>query len=239
VTQPASLRVPIQSRAHKTRSLVVAAARRAFAEHGYAATTAKTIAELARVGTGTFYHYFPDKDAVLAEICGERTQYLATEVEKITAPMPSTSSVENLLEDARKRLVRVVRLSLDYHRDDPGLHAAIEERRGVDPAIQRLMLESEATSLRRMESALALWGHDGDRQASAFMMFMLLEGAVHAHVLSQPIVSDERLVDALVEALLRIALPSSLVGPNAGQRPARPTSSERSKESRHAGRNSD
>jgi AcrR family transcriptional regulator len=191
---------------------VVAAARRAFAEHGYAATTAKTIAELARVGTGTFYHYFPDKDAVLAEICAERTQYLAEEVEKIASPIPSVASVESLLEDARARLVRIVRLSLDYHRDDPGLHAAIEERRGVDPTIQRLMLESEATLRRRMEDALALWGHDGDGQATAFMMFMLLEGAVHAHVLSQPVVSDERFLASLGEALLRLALPRSLVG---------------------------
>jgi AcrR family transcriptional regulator len=210
---------------------VVAAARRAFAEHGYAATTAKTIAELARVGTGTFYHYFPDKDAVLAEICAERTRFLAEEVEKIAAPIPSVASIESLLEDARARLVRIVHLSLDYHRDDPGLHAAIEERRGVDPTIQRLMLESEATLRRRLEAVLALWGRDGDRQATAFLMFMLLEGAVHAHVLSQPVVSDERLVASLSEALLRLALPSSLVGL------PRPTPREHSKESRHAGRN--
>lgn len=229
MSQAPPLRVPIQSRAHKTRSLVVAAARRAFATYGYAATTAKSIAELARVGTGTFYHYFPDKDAVLAEICSERTRYLADEVEKIASPPPSVSSVADLMGDARERLVRIVRLSLDYHRDDPGLHAAIEERRGVDPAIQKIMLESESTSLRRIEDALALWGHDGDRQASAFMMFMLIEGAIHAHVLSRPVVSDERFVASLGEALLRIALPSSLVG-LAGPRP------EPAKETRHAGR---
>jgi AcrR family transcriptional regulator len=211
----------------------VAAARRAFAEHGYAATTAKTIAELARVGTGTFYHYFPDKDAVLAEICAERTRYLAAESETIAAPPPAVASVAALLEDARARLVRIVRLSLDYHRDDPGLHTAIEERRGADPVIQRLMLESEATALRRLEDALAFWGHDGDRPAAAYMMFMLLEGAVHAHVLSQPVMNDERFIASLGEALLRIALPSSLVGL------ARPTSREHAKESSHAGRHSD
>ena len=65
------------------------------------------------------------------------------------------------------------------------------------------------------------------------MMFMLLEGAVHAHVLSQPVMNDERFIASLGEALLRIALPSSLVGL------ARPTSREHAKESSHAGRHSD
>ena len=35
-----------------------------------------------------------------------------------------------------------------------------------------------------------------------------LEGTVHAHVLGRPLFDDQRLTDALVEAMLRIALPS-------------------------------
>jgi len=35
-----------------------------------------------------------------------------------------------------------------------------------------------------------------------------LEGTVHAHVLGRPVIDDQRLTDALVEAMLRIALPS-------------------------------
>jgi len=225
----------VQSRSQKTRALVVAAARKAFTEQGYAATTAKAIAEAAGIGTGTFYHYFPDKDAALAEICSERSQYLAAEAEKISAPPEEASSPSDFVDAARARLVAVVQLSLDYHREDPGLHAVIEERRGSDPVIQLIMLSSEERILRRFAGALSFWGHDGDAEAAAFMMYSLLEGAVHAHVLSRPVLSDGRFVAALVEALLRIALPSQLVGQGLLSTPPFSSSTQ---EPSHAGRRS-
>jgi AcrR family transcriptional regulator len=44
-----------------TRAALLAAARAMFAEHGYAATSNKAIAEAAGVTAGSIYHYFPSK----------------------------------------------------------------------------------------------------------------------------------------------------------------------------------
>jgi AcrR family transcriptional regulator len=201
-----ALRVPVQSRSHKTRAAVIAAAMQEFSERGYAVTTAKSIAERAQVGTGTFYHYFPDKDAVLREIAAERVQSMLAKSATIAAP----PSGDDRPSDARERLWRLARLYLDYHRADRGLHAVITERRLCDPAVDAIMAESEREAVRRFSAVLAWWGCDGNVEVTAYMMFSLLEGAVHGHVLSQPLLSDETFLEGLAEGLLRIGIPTAI-----------------------------
>jgi AcrR family transcriptional regulator len=200
------LRVPVQSRSHKTRAAVIDAAVQEFSERGYAVTTAKSIAERAQVGTGTFYHYFPDKDSVLREIAAERVQSMLAKSSTIAAP----PAEDDRTSDARERLRKLARLYLDYHHVDRGLHAVISERRLCDPAVDAIMAESEREAVRRFSAVLAWWGYDGNLEVTAYMMFSLLEGAVHGHVLSQPLLSDKDFLEGLAEGLLRIGMPTAI-----------------------------
>jgi AcrR family transcriptional regulator len=140
----APTRTPTQERAVRTRAALLAAAQRDFSERGYAATTAKSIAERAGAATGSFYQYFADKDAALREI-------------------------------AVARLASVAERSLDD----------------------------------RIAALLERFGHVGDVEALAFVLFGMVEGAVHAHVLGGGMVPDDRFFAALVDALVRLALPSA------------------------------
>lgn len=211
MTQSGLLRTPVQSRAQKTRAGLVEAAKLEFSERGYAVTTAKSIAERASVGTGTFYHYFPDKDAVLREITVERVQSLLDETAELAdvPVLPGTPS--ELVQHAEQRLRTLVELYIRYHRADRGLHAVISERRLCDPDLDAIMTGSEREAVLRVEKTLALWQREEDCGAAAFMMFSLLEGAVHAHVLGHPLLSDERFIDGLVSALTRIGMPHRLM----------------------------
>ena len=202
-----ALRVPVQSRSQKTRAALIRTASREFSRHGYAEATAKSISLAANVGTGTFYHYFPDKDAVLREISRARVSYLLQQSAAIEGAPPCDLTPEELVRDGRSRLTRLVTLYVDYHRADRGLHRVLTERRLCDPELDAIMLASEKEAVRRFAAVLERWGNDGDRETTAFMLFSLLEGAVHGHVLGGPIVSDDRFVRGLVEAMLRIALP--------------------------------
>ncbi len=206
-----ALRVPLQSRSHKTRAALVRAAGKEFSRHGYADATAKSIAAAAKVGTGTFYHYFPDKDAALREICRARVAYLLDESAAIESAPVCEPTLAEFARDGRFRLTRLVELYVDYHRADSGLHRVLTERRLCDAELDAIMMASEKEAVRRFAAVLVLWGHDGDVETTAFMLFSLLEGAVHAHVLGSPVVSDDRFVRGLVEAMLRIALPSQAV----------------------------
>jgi AcrR family transcriptional regulator len=206
-----ALRVPLQSRSLKTRAALIRAAGKEFSRRGYAETTAKSIASAAKVGTGTFYHYFPDKDAVLREICRARVAYLLEESAAIEGAPSRELTPQEFIRDGRSRLTRLVELYVDHHRADRGLHRVLTERRLCDPELDAIMIASEKEAVRRFAAVLTRWVHDGDVETTAFMLFSLLEGAVHGHVLGAPVVSDPRFVHGLVEAMLRVALPSSFV----------------------------
>jgi AcrR family transcriptional regulator len=211
-----SARPPTQRRAVLTREALVEAGCREFSERGYAGTTAKSIAQRAEVATGSFYQYFPNKDALLRELARVRLARVAERAFALLgageAPPPD---ITRLLEDVRQRMRAVVELVMDYHREDPGLHAVLSERRHADPDLDGITGAAERTLVERIATLLERWGHDGDRLAVAYVLFGSIEGSVHAHVLGQALVSDDRFIRALVEALIRIALPSSLVLPAA------------------------
>jgi len=96
---------------------------------------------------------------------------------------------------------------VEQHRHDPGLHAVLTERRHLDVALDAITSAFERGLVERGEALLQSWGHPGDCLATSFVLFTLVEGAVHTQVLGEAIVSDERMFDALLDALVRIALP--------------------------------
>ncbi len=194
------VRTPLQERAVRTREKLVLAAEREFSSRGYAASTARSIAERAGVATGSFYQYFPDKDALLRELAAERLQTIAA---RSLALLEGASAV-------RERVRGMVGIVVDYHREDPGLHAVITERRHADAELDRLTSAAEAALVSRIASLLSRWQFAGDAEATAFVLFGMIEGAVHAHVLGAPRVPDARFTDALVQAVLAVAAPTAV-----------------------------
>lgn len=61
-------RRPKQARALATFDAIVEAAARILDGDGYAALTTERLAQVAGVGVGSVYEYFPDKDTVVAEV---------------------------------------------------------------------------------------------------------------------------------------------------------------------------
>lgn len=105
-------RKPRQVRAEVTRERVLTAAAHVFAEYGYAAGTTNRIAEHARISIGSLYQYFPNKDAILAELMVRHidrgTWTRADQLDLSAGSLEAT--VRALVSDA-----------IDNHRDDPQL----------------------------------------------------------------------------------------------------------------------
>jgi len=115
-------RRPRQVRAELTRERILTAAAHVFAEHGYAAGTTNRIAERARTSIGSLYQYFPNKDAILAELLVQHidrgTWTGADELD--LAPGTLEATVRVLIRDA-----------IDNHRDDPRLLRVMVEEAPV------------------------------------------------------------------------------------------------------------
>ncbi len=226
----ALLRTPSQTRAVRTREALLAAGAREFSARGYAATTTKSIADRAGVATGSFYQYFADKDALLRELAETRLSGLARdtfgaqgEVASVALPASTAKDEVPLLRERVERLLRhVVDVVIAAHREDPGLHAVLTERRHQDPAVAALWSARERELVTKIAALLTVVAHEGDRDATAFILFAMVEGAVHAHVLGHAHVSDARFRLALLRALAQIVLGRETDGPSPKKaRPAR------------------
>ena len=202
------LRVPRQRRALRTRAAILEAARQEFSERGYAGATSKTIAARAGVSVGSLYQYFEDKDHVLREIAAARVEHIASRTLSSLAGAVGDSPSGVSPTRVRDALRAVVEIVLEQHRGDTGLHAVLTERRHADPELDEITASFERGLIEAGEALLRSWGHSGDCLATSFILFSMVEGAVHTHVLGQPLVSDERLFSSLLDALVRVALPT-------------------------------
>jgi AcrR family transcriptional regulator len=104
---------PRQVRAELTRQRILKAAAHIFAEYGYAAGTTNRIAERARISIGSLYQYYPNKDAILAELL---TRHL--DGDRATETLRQHKDRPAPLEDIIRVFVRTV---IENHLDDPEL----------------------------------------------------------------------------------------------------------------------
>ena len=200
-----ALRQPTQARAQRTRQTLLEAAALEFSERGYAATTSKSIAARAKVATGSFYQYFSNKELALRELARLRIERLE---QGAFGLLPSPESSEALDREALLPALRgIVNLVVEQHRADPGLHTVLSERRHADPELDEMTSAFEARLIERAAEWLAMWKSPGDHKATAFILFGMLEGSIHSHVLGHAQVSDERFTRTLVESLVRVARP--------------------------------
>lgn len=207
------LRVPTQTRAHRTRASLVSAAAEEFAAKGYARATAKSIATRAGVAVGSFYQYFPNKDAVLQELASQRARALSEDtLRRIQMPDGGVPTDPTELDAmVRGAMFEIVDELIAYHREHRDLHAVLTERRHADPRLDRITTRAEHSLIKAMAEMIQRWGRVPDPEASAFVAYGAVEGAVHAHVLATPMVEDERFCIALVTALTAIAIPGGAI----------------------------
>jgi AcrR family transcriptional regulator len=97
---------PLRADARRNRDKVLAAARQAFAEHGFAVPL-DDIAAAAGVGPGTVYRHFPTKEALFEAVSLARVQDLVADArERATAPDPGAAFdgfLQRLAEEAEAK----------------------------------------------------------------------------------------------------------------------------------------
>lgn len=85
---------PKGERGRRTRQLLLDAAEAEFGQKGYFATSVAGITRRARVALGTFYVYFPGKQAVFAELVRHLSRALRHEIQEAVAGAGDRLAVE-------------------------------------------------------------------------------------------------------------------------------------------------
>ena len=75
---------------------LVAAAREAFAQHGYAGVNVADICSAADVAKGTFYRYFDSKEAIFLAAARSTVEAVGEQLDELPAPMSEHQAIEKL-----------------------------------------------------------------------------------------------------------------------------------------------
>ncbi|WP_082158767.1 TetR/AcrR family transcriptional regulator [Chromobacterium sp. LK11] len=115
---PQARKLPSQARSRHAVAAILEAAARILERDGYAGLTTNKAAELAGVGIGSLYQYFPNKQALVAALHrrhGEETLGTVREALRLSAGLPWPAQLEQL-----------VSACLRLHLAAPGLHRVLE-----------------------------------------------------------------------------------------------------------------
>ena len=110
------------------RQLILSAAKRCFARHGFAGTTTKSVAAAASISEGLLFKHFPSKAALYAEILAEECE-ADSDLAHLLGQEPSTATLVELVKGMVGHFVEIadlpdeqeaqrLRLMVTSHLDD-------------------------------------------------------------------------------------------------------------------------
>jgi TetR/AcrR family transcriptional regulator, transcriptional repressor of aconitase len=122
------------------RQLILGAAKRCFARHGFAGTTTKSVAAAASISEGLLFKHFPSKSALYAEILAEECE-ADPALHRLLELEPSTETLVVLIREMVRHFQHIsdvpdqqeaqrVRLMITSHLDDGEFARLIYEKIG-------------------------------------------------------------------------------------------------------------
>src|SRR5580765_5259929 len=94
------------------RQLILGAAKRCFARHGFAGTTTKSVAAAAAISEGLLFKHFPSKAALYAEILAEECE-ADPDLAHLLGQAPSTATLVELVKGMVGHFMQVSRVPED------------------------------------------------------------------------------------------------------------------------------
>jgi AcrR family transcriptional regulator len=196
-TAPGPRKRPSQARSQATVDAIVDAAARVLVRDGYGAFTTNRVAERAGVSVGSLYQYFPNKDALLAELKARHIADLERGLDEAMArvgdaPLPAL-------------VAAVIEANVAAHLIDPALHrvlsAEVPQLGASDAALafeQRTLARVRALlARRRAEIAVR------DLDLATYLVARTVEATIHEAVVERP---DDLASGAIAREVTRLLL---------------------------------
>jgi AcrR family transcriptional regulator len=199
----------------ESRERLLESALALFAEHGYAATPIRRIAEHAGVSQGLMYNYFAGKEQLLLAIFERGMSDVQTSLARAQAGATPRERLASLIRES----VRIVREHEHFWRLSYGLRFQPRVAEGLGDAVV-----GWSAAIRRQLEELLGAARMPDAATQARILFATIDGVAQHYVLDPAGYPLERVVAALIE---RYAGPAGSARihppPNHGDPDAEPT----------------
>ena len=154
---------PATARGEATRQKLLKAAELEFGEQGFSRASVSSITRRAGVAQGTFYLYFPSKEAILREL----VRHMGRELRRTLAE--ATRNLTHRLEVERVGFAAFARFALRHE----NLYRVVMESQFVDESIYReyyqTLADAYAAGLRQAQERGEICEGDAEAQAWALM----------------------------------------------------------------------
>lgn len=179
---------PRQKRSRATVEAIIEATARVLVEEGYDHASTNRIAAVAGVSVGSLYQYFPNKEALLIELCERHCDHMLGELVAVGGLLQQQS-----IPDTVRGYVRTM---LATHAINPELHRVVmAQLMHLQP--KRLIALEKAT-IATVHELLSRRADDilpQDLDTAAFVLVTAVEAITHRAVLTAP----ERLTSGALE----------------------------------------
>ena len=209
---------PIQDRGYKTRQKVLNAARKVLVRRGYQAARVAEITKLARVGYGTFYKYFLNKQDVLEAVMEE----VYTQLQE--ASFPPQVVVAHLEEQIRNGITSYLEV---YYKNREVL-LALEPASLLSPRITKFLADMREKEVQWMVREIGNlnsqgWRIKGSPEVFSLAMLRTVDTVAQDWITRRQHLKLEELAETLCEIWYRAILPSR---PSGSDQPPRPSAAE-------------
>lgn len=187
---------PVQQRAVVTVDAIVEAAAYILVKEGWDRFTTNRVAERAGVNIASIYQYFPNKDAILAELQRRHRSSVRHGLPDIRPALQAQRSL-------RGRLKLIVDAAVRAHRVEPALHRAFAEE--LPRSVQRHDASDEADETRLWQAMLRPYLKNlPDADVAIFLCRVASEAAIHEAVSARPeLLESPHFADELTTLLER------------------------------------
>lgn len=174
-------KLPSQARSRATVDAIIQAATYILTKAGWAGLTTNAIAERAGVNISSLYQFFPNKEAVIAEVQRRHAAATRTELREVLARLSGHPSLHEALTLIVERVVT-------EHRIAPAVHKAISEEL---PRTLRSLQEDQALLRAQFMSVLKPFMKNvPDPELSLYMMGVAAHAIIHDAAAEHPELLD-------------------------------------------------
>jgi AcrR family transcriptional regulator len=189
-----------QERSRSTVNALLEATTRILKKEGYDRASTNRIAEVAGVGIGSLYQYFPSKEALVAAVIDRHSQEISQLIRSALA-----KAAARPIEVVAREFVSV---AIDAHRVDPKLHGVLAEQ---IPRVGRR--ENTETNVREgyalVRSYLEAHRDEidvADLDLAAFVLVTVVEALTHTAVLRRPDILADGKAEHFVDDVTRLVV---------------------------------
>ncbi|KTB75066.1 MULTISPECIES: TetR/AcrR family transcriptional regulator [Pseudomonas] len=170
-------KIPAQARSRATVDAIIQAATYILTKVGWEGLTTNAIAERAGVNIGSLYQFFPNKEAVIAELQRRHAADTRTDLLNALQVLPDQPSL-------REALTMIIEMIVAEHRVAPALHKAIHEE--LPRTIRQLEDDNDSLQLQFAQVLRPFMKNVPDPDLSIYLMGIAAHAIIHTVTADRP-----------------------------------------------------